>query len=83
VQATDHCNRQSTLSVEDLGDPGARADYPFQVSSREPLLLHTKFDRLDRIGRIHGMVFCLICDHSAVEGDRSKDGEEDQKGIRS
>jgi hypothetical protein len=27
------------------------------------------------------MVFCLICDHSAVEGDRSKDGEEDQEAL--
>jgi len=39
MQAADHRDRESPLPVQDLGDPGARADDLFQIPSREPLLL--------------------------------------------
>src|SRR6266481_2401960 len=60
MQATDHRDREPALSVQDLGDPSARADDLFQILSREPLLLHTELDRLDRIGRVHRVVLRLV-----------------------
>ena len=60
MQAADHRDRQSALSVHDLGDAGACADDLLQVSPGQSLLLHPEFDRLDRIRRIHRIVFCFI-----------------------
>src|SRR5690348_10089095 len=60
MQAADHCDRQSALSVHDLGNASAGADDLLQVSPGQSLLLHPKLDRFDRIRRIHRMVFCLI-----------------------
>jgi hypothetical protein len=42
VQATDNRDREPTLSVQNLGDPGARADDLFQIPSRQPLLLYAE-----------------------------------------
>src|SRR5438132_4634256 len=60
VQTPDHADGQSAFTVEHLGDAGARADEFLQVPPGEALLLHTEFDRLDRIGWIQRVVFRLI-----------------------
>src|SRR5262249_36155464 len=60
MQAANHRDRESALSVQDLGDPGARADDVFQVSSRKALLLHAELDGLDRVGRIHRIMLGLV-----------------------
>ena len=60
MQAADHRNRQSALSIQNLGDAGARAYNLLQVPSREPLLLHTEFDGLNGIRWVHWVVLRLI-----------------------
>src|SRR5947207_7418524 len=68
VQTSDHSYRESSLSVQDLGDAGAGADDLLQVAPGEALLIHTEFDRLDGIRRVHRIVLSLIgvdkrCEH--------------------
>src|SRR3989337_1622147 len=60
MQAADHPDRQSSLSVQNLGDAGTRADNLLQIPPGQSLLLHTEFDRLDGIGWVHRIVLSLI-----------------------
>jgi hypothetical protein len=60
MQTPDHPHRQSSFSVQNLGDARTRANDLLQVPSGEPLLLHAEFDRLDRIGRVHRIVLSFI-----------------------
>jgi hypothetical protein len=40
--------------------PGPRAEHFLQVFARQTLLLHPELDRLDRVGRVHGIVLGLV-----------------------
>ena len=60
MQAPDHRDRKIAFAIEHLGDAGARTDNRLEIASSQPLLLHAKLDRLDRIGRIHRFMFALI-----------------------
>ena len=60
--------RQSSFSVQNLGDASARANDLLQVPPGKPLLLHTELDRLDGVGLVHRIVFSFIgikehCEH--------------------
>src|ERR1700730_14770816 len=48
------------FAVKNLGYAGPCSDEFLQVSAREPLLVHTEFDCLNRIGRVHRIVLRLI-----------------------
>src|SRR5216684_5229920 len=68
MQTPDHPDRQSSLSVQNLGDASTRTNDLLQVPPGEPLLLHTEFDRLDGVRWVHRIVFSLIgiderCEH--------------------
>src|SRR5256885_12165878 len=60
MQTPDHPHRESSFSVQNIGDASARANDLLQVRSGESLLLHTEFDRLNRVRRVHRIVFSLI-----------------------
>ncbi len=60
MQPPDHADGQPALAIENFGDAGSRADNLFEVPAREPLLLHTEFDRFDGIRGIHRIVLRLI-----------------------
>jgi hypothetical protein len=68
MQTPDHPHRQPSLSVQNLSDARACANDLLEVPTREPLLLHTKFDRLDGVRWVHRIVLSLIgiderCEH--------------------
>jgi len=68
MQTPDHPHRQSSFSVQNLGDASARANDLLQVPPGKPLLLHTELDRLDGVGLVHRIVFSFIgikehCEH--------------------
>jgi hypothetical protein len=59
-QSPDHADREIALPVQDFGDARPRAKHGLEVTPREPLLYHPKFDRLDRIGRIDRKMLALV-----------------------
>src|SRR5690606_39155191 len=48
VQALDHPQAQWPLAIKHLRYTAARPDIRLQIARRQPLLIHTKFDGLDR-----------------------------------
>lgn len=56
VQLANHFNRQAPRAIEHFGHPRAGAEYLFQIFASQVLLLHSKRDRFEWIGRIHGVV---------------------------
>ena len=60
VQAADHGNGEPAAPVEDLGNAGPRPKNAFKILARQALLLHAKFDRLDRIGHIHAVALAFV-----------------------
>lgn len=60
VQAFDHPQAQGSLAVQDLRNSTTRTDIGFQILWSQPLLLHAKFDRRDRIVRSDWTVPVLI-----------------------
>ena len=60
MQAPDHGNRKIALAIQHFGHPRAGADDRLQILAGEPLLLHTEFDSLDGVGRVHGIMLRLI-----------------------
>lgn len=60
MQPPNHAQRESALAIEDFGDARAPAQNPFEILSRQPLLLHAEADGRDRIGRVDGVVLRLI-----------------------
>src|SRR5271154_2890234 len=61
MQTPDHSHRKPPLSVQNFSNACACANDLLQVPSGESLLLHAKFDRLDRVGWVHRIVLSLIC----------------------
>ncbi len=60
MEAAYHADGEAPSAIQDLRDARTRTDEGFEILSRESLLLHAKFDRLDRIRWIHGEVLGLI-----------------------
>jgi hypothetical protein len=58
-----HRQRQPALAVHHLRHPRPAPNHRLQILPRQPLLLHPKFNRRDRIGRIHRKVLFLIRIH--------------------
>jgi hypothetical protein len=60
VQPPNHLDRRSPPAIQNFRNPRAAAYIRFQVFSAKSLLLHAKFDRLNRIRRTDRMVFFLV-----------------------
>jgi len=60
MNSTDHIERQSALSIEDLGHAMTRTDERFQILSFKPLLFHPKKDGIHRIRSFDWKVFSLV-----------------------
>jgi hypothetical protein len=68
MKGADHREREVPPPVEDLGDARSRAKDRLEVLARPSLLLETKQDRLDGIGRQDGGMGALVgIDESAED----------------
>lgn len=70
VQSPNHADRELALAVQYLGDARTCAEDSLQIAPRQPLLLHAKLDRFDRIGRVNRTVLAFILQKSYVDGPR-------------
>ena len=60
MQCANHIDGQAALAIEHFRDASPGPKDLFQVLACQPLLFHPKFDRLDRVRRIHRIVLGLV-----------------------